>query len=53
MLKKIFGDSNESAVKKLRPIIAKINEFEPEFEALSDAALRAKTADFRTRLADG
>ena len=53
MLKKIFGDSNESAVKKLRPIVAKINEFEPEFEALSDAALRAKTEEFRKRLAGG
>ena len=53
MLKKIFGDSNESAVKKLRPIVARVNDLEPTVEALSDAELRAKTDEFRQRLADG
>jgi preprotein translocase subunit SecA len=53
MLKKIFGDSNESAVRKVRPLVAKINDLEPATEALSDAELRAKTDEFRKRLADG
>jgi preprotein translocase subunit SecA len=53
MLKKIFGDSNESAVRKLRPIVARINDLEPAVEALSDAELRAKTDEFRQRLAAG
>lgn len=47
---KIFGSSNERELKKLYADIAKVNEIEPEFEALSDAALKAKTEEFRTRL---
>jgi preprotein translocase subunit SecA len=53
MLSKIFGDSNESAVKKVRPIVVKVNAFEPEIQALSDAELRGKTDEFRKRLAGG
>ena len=53
MLKKLFGDANETQVKKLWPIVAEINELEPEIEALSDEQLRAKTDEFRERIADG
>jgi len=53
MFKKLFGDANETAVKKLRPYVTRINDLEPAIEALSDAELRAKTDEFRRRLADG
>ncbi len=45
-------DSNEREVRRLEPIVAEINALEPEFQALSDDELRAKTAEFRTHLAD-
>ena len=49
----IFGDSNERALKKLQPIVEQVNELEPSVQALTDDQLRAKTDDFRARLADG
>ena len=48
---KVFGTSNERAVKRLLPTIKQINEFEPSIQALSDEALRAKTIEFRQRIA--
>ncbi|MDI6858173.1 MAG: preprotein translocase subunit SecA [Dehalococcoidia bacterium] len=53
LLSKVFGDANEKQVKKLLPIVARINQLEPEMEALSDDRLRAKTDEFRERLAKG
>jgi preprotein translocase subunit SecA len=53
ILSKIFGDPNEKFVKNLQPIIEKINSFEPEFEKLSAEQLKAKTVDFKERLASG
>jgi preprotein translocase subunit SecA len=49
----LLGDSNEKEVRKIEPLIEKISPFEPELEALSDEELRAKTDEFRSRLADG
>ena len=46
-------DSNEKELKRLQPIVARINELEPEFERLTDAELRAKTDEFKARLKDG
>ena len=43
-------DSNEKELRRLQPVVSKINELEPEFERLSDAELRAKTDEFKTRL---
>jgi preprotein translocase subunit SecA len=43
-------DSNEKQLKRLQPVVKRINALEPQFEALSDAELRAKTAEFRSRL---
>src|SRR5436190_19478384 len=43
-------DSNEREVRRLEPVIAQINAFEPEFEGLSDEALSSKTQEFRARL---
>ena len=47
--RKLFGSSNDRFVKKMRPVVERINALEPEFEALDDAALAAKTAEFRDR----
>ena len=49
--KKIVGDTNDRAVKQINPIVAEINALEPEFKPLSDEQLRAKTDEFRQRLA--
>jgi preprotein translocase subunit SecA len=46
-------DSNEKELKRLQPLVDQINSLEPEFEKLTDAELRAKTDEFKTRLADG
>ena len=51
--KKIFGTENDRTLKKLRPIVEKINALEPNFEAMTDAALRAQTAVYRQRLQEG
>jgi preprotein translocase subunit SecA len=48
---KVFGTSNERAVKRLMPTVRQINDLEPAIQALSDEALRAKTAEFRQRIA--
>ena len=46
-------DSNEQELKRLQPAVNRINELEPEFERLSDAKLRAKTDQFKSRLEAG
>src|SRR5262245_57511264 len=53
LIKKLFGTPHHRAVKKLRPNVAKINALEPDMEALSDAELKAKTAEFREQLDNG
>ncbi|WP_417726835.1 preprotein translocase subunit SecA [Roseovarius sp.] len=53
VVKKIFGTPNDRKIKATRPLIAKINALEPEFQALSDQALIEKTAEFRSRIAGG
>ncbi len=49
---KVFGTSNERAVKRLLPAVTRINDLEPSIQALSDDELRAKTVEFRQRIAD-
>jgi preprotein translocase subunit SecA len=51
VIAKVFGTSNERAVKRLMPIVAQINAFEPSIQALPDEALRNKTGEFRQRIA--
>ncbi|MDA1127704.1 MAG: preprotein translocase subunit SecA [Chloroflexi bacterium] len=51
VLQKVLGDPNEKALKKLTPIVSETTELEPEFQKLTDEELRAKTEEFRTRLA--
>jgi preprotein translocase subunit SecA len=52
-LTKIFGSRNDRLIKQYRRKVAAINKLEPEMKALSDDQLKAKTAEFRQRLADG
>ena len=51
VLTKVFGTSNERVVKRLLPRVAEINALEPGIQALSDEQLRAKTVEFRARIA--
>ena len=53
LLTKVFGSQHERDVNKLAPQVEAINALEPEMQALSDSELRAKTDEFRARLADG
>jgi len=53
LAKKLFGSSNERKVKTFQARVAKINAYETEYAALSDEALKAKTAEFKDRLAKG
>ena len=53
LFSKIVGDSNERALKELRPLVDEVNDLEPEYEKLSDDALRDVTAEFRARYEDG
>ncbi|MBU6466332.1 MAG: preprotein translocase subunit SecA, partial [Burkholderiales bacterium] len=52
-LTKIFGSRNDRLLKQYRKTVARINELEPAYEALSDEALRAKTEEFKQRVAGG
>ncbi len=49
----IFGETNEQRLRRLQPIVDEINRLEPEIQKLSDDQLRAKTDEFRDRLAHG
>jgi preprotein translocase subunit SecA len=51
VLTKVFGTSNERIIKKLWPVVATISDFEPTIRQLSDDELRAKTVEFRARIA--
>jgi preprotein translocase subunit SecA len=53
ILAKIFGTKNEREIKTLRPIIAAINDLEPQMQQLSDADLSQKTQEFKQRFANG
>ena len=50
---KLFGSSNERALKRLHAKIEPINALEPQYAALSDAELQGKTAEFKARIAQG
>ena len=53
LLAKVVGTQNERELKRLRPIVGQVNAFESSIKPLSDEALRAKTDEFRQRLAQG
>ncbi len=53
IMRKIVGTKNEREIKRIRPIVARINEFEPQMRSLSDDDLKAKTPHFQERVENG
>ncbi len=53
ILNKIIGTQNQRELKRFKPLVEKINSFEPTFQKLSDDELRQKTDEFRKRLSEG
>lgn len=53
ILTKIFGSRNDRMLKQFRAVVARINALEPKFEQLTDDGLRAKTLEFKERVAKG
>ncbi len=53
VMKRVFGSSNDRRLKSYRPRVAAINALEPEFAALTDEQLRARTDEFRAELKAG
>ncbi|MBO4789182.1 MAG: preprotein translocase subunit SecA, partial [Lachnospiraceae bacterium] len=53
LIEKIFGTHSEHELKRIRPIVDKIEALEPEWEKLTDEQLRAKTDEFKKRLSEG
>ena len=51
--KKVFGSSNDRRVKKLRPLVDRVNSLEPAIQKLSDEQLVAKTGEFKQKLENG
>lgn len=52
IFKKIFGDYSEKEVKRVMPLVEKINSLEEEISKLTDVELKGKTAEFKVRLQD-
>ncbi|MBR6033798.1 MAG: preprotein translocase subunit SecA [Clostridia bacterium] len=50
---KIFGSYSDKEIKRITPIVEKINSLEPEYEKLTDKELQNKTVEFKQRLANG
>jgi preprotein translocase subunit SecA len=53
IIHKIFGSPDERVLKKLRPLVAAVNDIEPRLQSLSEAQLQAKTAEFKEKLSQG
>jgi preprotein translocase subunit SecA len=53
LLTSLFGSRNDRLLKKNRQVVARINALEPQFEALDDAQLKAKSDEFRERFTKG
>ncbi len=53
LAKKVFGTPNDRLIKATRPLVDKVTALEPEFQALSDEAIKAKTVEFKERIAKG
>ena len=50
---KLIGSKNEREIRRIRPLLERVNKLEPEFKAKDDGALKAMTALFRQRLDAG
>ncbi|NOR61607.1 MAG: hypothetical protein GQ535_03815, partial [Rhodobacteraceae bacterium] len=53
LAKKVFGTPNDRLIKATLPLVAKVNAQEEAFKALSDEQIKAKTDEFKERLAKG
>jgi preprotein translocase subunit SecA len=53
LLAKVIGTQNDRELKRLWPVVSRINALEPDIQRLPDAELRAKTAEFKQRVAGG
>ncbi len=53
MMEKVFGTHSEHELKRIEPIVDRIEALRPEMMEMSDEALRAKTDEFKARLAEG
>jgi preprotein translocase subunit SecA len=53
LLTKVFGSKNERELKKIQPVVEKINTFEPRIQTMSDEDLKAQTQRFKDRLNNG
>ncbi len=53
IIKGIFGSKNERELKRMAPLVDKINSLEPQYQSLSDAELQAKTPEFKERVSKG
>ncbi|MEK7135006.1 MAG: preprotein translocase subunit SecA, partial [Patescibacteria group bacterium] len=53
ILSKIFGDANERYLKRLKPLLQKINSYDEQFSKLSDDALKNKTEEFKNQFLKG
>jgi preprotein translocase subunit SecA len=53
LIKKIVGSKNERELKRIQPLVEKINQFEPNISSLSDDQLRDKTIEFKERMEQG
>jgi len=53
IFKKIFGDPNEKYLRKIQPLVEKINSLEKDFEKIPDEKLKEKTFEFKERLKKG
>lgn len=53
LIKKIVGSKNERELKRIRPVVQRINQVEPDIHPLSDDQLRARTLEFRERIDRG
>ena len=53
IIQKLFGTHSEHELKRIYPIVDKIEALRPSMQALTDEQLRAKTDEFKKRLADG
>jgi preprotein translocase subunit SecA len=53
ILKKVFGTKNDREIKRILPLVDRVNRLETEFEKLPDAGLKARTADYRQRVENG
>src|SRR5215467_4513961 len=53
LVKRFVGSRNDREIKKIQPLVVKINDLEPRISALTDEQLQAKTTEFRQRFENG